>query len=144
VRTDFIRVTEDTVLTPITIQVENHDVEFQNKGGVMHAVLDMFARSLAWPGESWALLRKAWRSTFPESEFQRYVTKRSIYQKALPLRPGRYKVTVVVKDDINGHVGSMELGILVPHYRTTALLQFLDPGRPDPAPATSQVGSGRS
>ena len=38
VRTDFIRVTDETVLTPITIQVAYRDLQFQNKDGVMHGV----------------------------------------------------------------------------------------------------------
>ena len=42
VRTDFIRVTEETVLTPVTVQVQNRDLQFQNKDGVMHGVLDIF------------------------------------------------------------------------------------------------------
>src|SRR2546425_8370336 len=42
VRTDFLRVTEETILTPVTVQVANRDLEFQNKGGVMHACLEIF------------------------------------------------------------------------------------------------------
>jgi uncharacterized protein (DUF2141 family) len=143
VRTDFIRVTEDTVLTPITIQVENRDVEFQNKGGVMHAVLDMFGQVSGLAGRVVGTFQESVALDVPENEFQRYVTKRSIYQKALPLRPGRYKVTVVVKDDINGHMGSMELGIVVPRYQDDKLssssLILADQIQPLP---TSQVGSG--
>jgi GWxTD domain-containing protein len=143
VRTDFIRVTEDTVLTPITIQVENRDVEFQNKGGVMHAVLDMFGQVSGLAGRVVGTFQESVALDVPENDFQRYVTKRSVYQKALPLRSGRYKLTVVVKDDINGHMGSMELGIVVPRYPDDKLssssLILADQIQPLP---TSQVGSG--
>src|SRR2546425_1293674 len=44
VRTDFLRVTEETILTPVTVQVANRDLEFQNKGGVMHACLEIFGQ----------------------------------------------------------------------------------------------------
>jgi hypothetical protein len=66
-----------------------------------------------------------------------------VYQKAVPLRPGRYKVSVVVKDDLNGHVGSMELGVQVPRYEEDKLanssLILADLIQQLP---TSQVGSG--
>ena len=34
VRADFVRVTGDTVLVPVTIQIKNRDITFQNKDGV--------------------------------------------------------------------------------------------------------------
>ena len=34
VRTDFVRVTDDTVLVPITLQIKNSDVTFTTKDGV--------------------------------------------------------------------------------------------------------------
>jgi len=34
VRADFVKVTSDTVLVPVTIQIKNRDVTFQNKDGV--------------------------------------------------------------------------------------------------------------
>src|SRR5450432_1941956 len=44
VRTDFVRVTSDTVLVPITIQVKNRDVTFVNKDGVQRGTVNIFGR----------------------------------------------------------------------------------------------------
>jgi uncharacterized protein (DUF2141 family) len=71
------------------------------------------------------------------------VDRKSVYQKVVPLRPGLYKLSVVVKDDINGHMGSMELGIRVPRFAEEQLasssLILADLIQPLP---TSQVGTG--
>jgi uncharacterized protein (DUF2141 family) len=79
----------------------------------------------------------------PENDFQRYVDRKSVYQKVVPLRPGLYKLSVVVKDDINGHMGSIELGIRVPRFGEEQLahssLILADLIQPLP---TSQVGTG--
>jgi GWxTD domain-containing protein len=143
VRTDFIRVTDDTVLTPVTIQVANRDLEFQNKGGVMHAVLDIFGQVTSLGGRVVTTIEDSVILDVPENDFQHYVERKSVYQKAVPLRPGRYKVSVVVKDDLNGHVGSMELGVQVPRYEEDKLanssLILADLIQQLP---TSQVGSG--
>src|SRR5438094_4013314 len=121
VRSDFIRVTDESVLTPVTIQVANRDLEFQNKDGVMHAVMDIFAQFTTLSGRIVNTVEDGVVLDTPEHDFQTYVNYKSVYQKAVPLRPGRYKLSVVVKDDLNGHMGSMELGIRVPHFEEDKL-----------------------
>ena len=116
VRTDFIRVTEDSVLTPITIQLANRDLEFQNKTGVMHAVVDIFAQLSTLTGRVVNTIEENAVLDVPEHEFQTYVNHKTVYQKTVPLRPGRYKLSVVVKDDLNGHMGSNDFGIVVPRF----------------------------
>ena len=32
VRTDYVKVTDDTVLVPVTVQIKNRDITFQSKG----------------------------------------------------------------------------------------------------------------
>src|SRR5215472_9360741 len=44
VRADFVRVTGDTVLVPVTVQVKNRDVTFQNKEGVQRGTVNIFGR----------------------------------------------------------------------------------------------------
>jgi GWxTD domain-containing protein len=116
VREDFIRLTEESVLTPITIQVKNSDLEFQNKNGVMHAVMDVFGELSTLGGKVANTFEESVSVDVPEHDFSQYMQRKWVYQKTVPLRPGRYKLSLVLKDDVNGHMGSMELGIQVPHY----------------------------
>ena len=142
-RTDFIRVTDDTVLTPVTVQVAYRDLQFQNKDGVMHAVLDIFCQVSTLTGRIANSFERDLVVDAPEHEFPTYVTKRAVYQEALPLRPGRYKLTLVLKDEANGHVGSLEQGIMVPRFEDDKLANssLILADKIDPLP-TSQVGSG--
>ncbi len=143
VRTDFVRVTEESVLTPITIQVANRDLQFENKGGVMHAVLDIFGQFTTPTGRPAGTFEDAVALDVPENDFQQYVNRKSVYQKVLPLRPGLYKLSVVVKDETNGHMGSIEMRVRVPRFEEDQLanssLILADLIQPLP---TSQVGSG--
>ena len=142
-RTDYVRVTEESVLTPISVQVANRDLQFDNKGGVMHAVMDIFGQVTTLSGRIASTFEDSLILDVPENDFQRYVDRKSVYQKVLPLRPGQYKVSVVLKDDINGHMGSLELGIKVPRFDEEKLssssLILADLIQPLP---TSQVGTG--
>jgi GWxTD domain-containing protein len=142
-RTDFIRVTDETVLVPVTVQVINNDLQFQNKEGVMHGVLDIFCEITSLGGHIVNTFEKSLVLDVPEHEFQQFGSHRSVYQQTVPLKPGRYKLSLVLKDDLNGHMGSEELGIIVPNYGDDKLssssLILADKIEPIP---TSQVGSG--
>jgi GWxTD domain-containing protein len=143
VRTDFIRVTDATVLTPITIQVAYRDLQFQNKDGVMHGVMDIYGQLTSLGGRNVNTFEKTLVLDVPEHEFQRFLERKAVYQEAVPLAPGRYKLSLVMKDNTNGHMGSMEIGVTVPHYDSDKLssssLILADLIQPLP---TSQVGTG--
>ena len=142
-RTDFIRVTDETVLTPITIQAAYRDIEFQNKSGVMHGVLDIYGELTTLGGRNVNTFEKSLVLDVPEGEFQRFAARKAVYQEAVPLHSGRYKLTLVLKDDLNGHMGSMEMGLVVPRFEDDKLsnssLIIADLIQPLP---TSQVGTG--
>jgi len=143
-RMDFIRVTDETVLTPITVQIANSDLQFSNKEGVMHGVLDVYGEITSLGGHIVNTFEKSLVLDVPEHEFQQYQTHKSLYQEAVPLRPGRYKLSLVLKDDLNGHMGSEELGITVPSFAEDKGLSYSSLILADqilPLP-TAQVGSG--
>lgn len=52
----------------------------------------------------------------PQDLLEKTVERSSLYWKAIPLRPGRYRVDVVVKDVNGDRVGTWSHGILVPEY----------------------------
>ena len=58
VRADFVRVTSDTVLVPITIQVKNRDITFVNKDGVQRGTVNIFGRVTTLTGKIVADLRR--------------------------------------------------------------------------------------
>ncbi len=143
VRVDYIKITDDTVLTPVTVQIPNREMQFENKDGVMEAVLDVYGQLSTIGGEVATTFEQGISAAVPQHDFQAYVNQVSVYQKAVYLRPGRYKLTIVLKDDHSGHMGSENLGIMVPQFSdsklTTSSLILADEIQPLP---TSEVGSG--
>ncbi len=143
VRTDFLKITDNTVLTPITIQVPYREMQFVNKNGVMHAVLDVYGQLSTLGGRVAHTFQDSVVADVPQHAFQQYVRTKAVYQKPVYLHPGHYKLSVVLKDDQSGHMGSMNLGIVVPQYSDSKLssssLILADEIQPLP---TSDVGSG--
>jgi hypothetical protein len=91
-RTDFLRVTSNTVLVPITVQVPNRDLSFQSKQGVHSAVLNLYGRITTPGGVVVQTFEDVISRDFPESLFQSSLNLSSIYQKSVPLRSGLYRL----------------------------------------------------
>lgn len=116
VRTDFIRVTDETVLTPVTVQIANSNLQFQDREDVMHGVVDVFGEIVNLSGHIVSTFEKTLVLDVPDDKFQEYKNYSTVYQEATLLRPGRYKLSLVLKDELNGHLGTEELGIRVPDF----------------------------
>ncbi len=142
-RVDFLRVTRDSVLVPITLQVANRDLSFKGKDGVQSAVLDLYGRITTLSGRVVQTFENIVTCDFPDSLFQSSVNLSSIYQKSVPLRSGLYRLDVVLKDAQSGNVGVIDAALRVPLYDEESLvassLILADQIRPVP---TSQIGQG--
>jgi GWxTD domain-containing protein len=115
-RTDFLKVTSDTVLVPVTIQVPNNQLQFKAKEGVHSAELNIFGRVSTLTGRVVQTFEDSVMKDYPDSLFQASVKQMSIYQKSLPLRPGLYRLDLVVKDVDSGNVGAVNTRLAVPRY----------------------------
>src|SRR6266853_1001233 len=120
-RADFLRVTSNTVLVPITVQVPNRDLSFQSKQGVHSAVLNLYGRITTPGGVVVQSLEDVISRDFPESLFQSSLNLSSIYQKSVPLRSGLYRLDLVVKDTLSGNLGVFNTALRVPRFEDDKL-----------------------
>jgi GWxTD domain-containing protein len=142
-RIDFLRVTHDSVLVPITLQVANRDLSFKGKDGVQSATLNLYGRITTLSGRVVDTFEQVISTDLPDSLFQSSVNLSSIYQRSVPLRSGLYRLDVILKDAQSGNVGTIDAALRVPLYEEQSLdassLILADQIRPVP---TSQVGQG--
>jgi GWxTD domain-containing protein len=120
-RTDFLKVTNDTVLVPVTIQVPNNQLSFSSKEGIHTATMNIFGRVSTLTGRVVQTFEEPVSRDFPDSLFQQSVKLQSIYQKAVPLRPGLYRLDLVIKDVQSGNVGVVNSRLAVPRYEDEKL-----------------------
>jgi hypothetical protein len=143
-RTDYLKVTNDTVLVPVTVQVPNGQLTFQAKDGIHSATLNIFGRITTLTGRVVQTFEDAVSRDFPDSLFQQSLKLQSIYQKAVPLRPGLYRLDIVIKDVQSGNVGVVNTRLAVPRYEDEKLeassLILADQIEHVPA---KQIGSGQ-
>jgi hypothetical protein len=136
-------VTEDTVFTPVTIALQNKDLAFQEQDGVHTATGHVLIKVTAVNGRTAAVAEDSVSVPIPDSLFKESLDGARVYQKILSLRPGLYKIDIVVKDMNSGNVGVVNTRLQVPRFPdeklqlssliTADLVENLPP---------SQVGSG--
>jgi len=121
VRADFFPVTDSSVMTNVTVQFNNKDLQFTNKEGYQKAEVQILGRVTS-------LTRK------PIANFEEDVTvdtigqllsnakdRKSIYQKSIPLVPGTYRLVVIAKDVIGGNLNHYEMPLNVPRLDSEKL-----------------------
>ncbi|HXI40430.1 MAG TPA: GWxTD domain-containing protein [Bryobacteraceae bacterium] len=116
VQADFIKVTNSSVLTNVTIQMQNKDLQFQMKDTVQKAVVNIYARITTMSRRVVNVFEDTVTVESPKELLQAVITKPSIYQKSIPLAPGMYRLNVVVKDVVGGNMNNYETALNVPHF----------------------------
>ena len=120
-RTDYLKVTNDTVLVPVTVQIPNSQLSFQAKEGIHSAVMNIFGRITTLTGRVVQTFEDSVSRDFPDSLYQQSLKLQSIYQKAVPLRPGLYRLDLVLKDVQSGNIGVVNSRLAVPRYEDDKL-----------------------
>ena len=118
VRADFVRITSDTVLAPITIQIKNRDVTFQSKDGVERGTVNIFMRVTTLTGKIVQTVEEPVQIDVPAELLQKTAENSSVYWKAIPLRisQNRYRLDIVVKDVNGDRTGSWSRAIIIPDF----------------------------
>jgi hypothetical protein len=114
VRVDYFPITDASVLTYITLQFDNKDLEFKAKDGVQRAYVNIYGRITTMTRR---MATQPFEDTVtidsPTEYLQEYSKRRSIYQKTVPLPPGTYRLNVVAKDG-GGNMNNYEVALNVP------------------------------
>ncbi len=117
VRTDYVKVTDDTVLMPITLQIKNRNITFQTKDGVSKGEVHIIGRVSTITDKIVQTFEDTVEVEEPSELLPQQLDNSQLYWKALPLRPGRYRVDIAIKDVNNpDHIGTWAQGVIVPRY----------------------------
>jgi GWxTD domain-containing protein len=114
VRVDYFPITDASVMTYITLQFQNKDLQFVSKEGVQKATVDI-------AGHVTSMTRRvinSFEQTVTVDSAKEMLTaiqaQRSIYQNSVPLPPGTYRLNIMAKDVVAGNIFSYETRIDVP------------------------------
>ncbi len=116
VRVDFFRQSDQRVITAFTIQTDNQNLVFQDSGGLQTAQLNIFGKITHVSGRRAGVFEDPVITRATPQELSEAKDRKSAYQKAVVLDPGRYRVDVIVRDVASGATGVRHIGFEVPKY----------------------------
>ena len=118
---DFLRITSDTVLVPITVQIPMRSLTFKETSGVDTANVNLFVRITSMTGRIIQTFEEPLTDATPNSLLQQSMTHSLIFQKAVPLSPGLYRMDIVLKDTNSNNVGVKNVRLAVPRFQDDQL-----------------------
>jgi len=114
VQADYIPVTGSSVLTNITIQFDRKDLNFKQKEGVSNASVHVYARITSMSRRPVTWFEEDLEVPVPTEMLQQAMIGSDIYQKGIPLKPGRYRLNIAAKDMVGGNQHTFEMPLEVP------------------------------
>lgn len=117
VKVSFSRLSAENAVASIAVQFDHNELSFSNRGTVYSAKVNLYARVVRL-GESRPLnIEQVIETTrYTEETLKTGLSQQSIYEKSIPLKPGRYKLDVVAKDIVSGKTGVIRQSLIVPAF----------------------------
>ncbi|HYK59471.1 MAG TPA: GWxTD domain-containing protein [Bryobacteraceae bacterium] len=114
VQTDFVPVTNVSTMAYITIQFQNKDLQFKQKEGVSEATVNLYGRITSITRRPVNSFDETVNVNVPAEMLQKAGEGKNIYQKGVPLQPGRYRLNIAAKDLVGNNATNYEVALDVP------------------------------
>jgi len=121
VQADYMKITDSTVLTAVTVQLQRKDLQFQQKDNISTATVNIYGRITSIAGRVVNYFEDVVNVSVPTSLLAQAISGSSIYQKAIPLPPGLYRLNVVAKDVVGGNMTTYPMALNVPRFEDEKL-----------------------
>ncbi len=118
-RYDLIRVTTTDYLVPVTFFFNTREFDFKAMGSHREATLNVYGRVETMTKQKVYSFDDVVHLTLDPDPLAGPAN--SVFQRSIPLGPGRYKLIAIVKDVQGGKIGTLETGIIVPGQSGTSL-----------------------
>jgi len=116
VQISYFKQSEDRVIVAFTVQTDNRDLSFHDVGGIQSARLNISGRIMSLTGRRAGFFEDAVTTTATTTELVEARQRKSAYQKAVTLVPGRYRVDLLVRDVESGAASLQHVGFVVPKF----------------------------
>lgn len=121
-RLDLIKLSSDKVLVPVTIELDNKELQFKRELDYNKAAVNVYGAVKNLTGRSFAEWEDVISVEYSDESFEQGKQKRSEYQRIIALPPGQmYRLDLVLEDVNSKSKGSIARSIHIPKYDETAL-----------------------
>lgn len=112
---------DGNVVTAFAIQTDNRELVFRDSGGLQTAKLNVFGNVLTVTNRKLGAFEDTLTTTATTEEVAEAKERKSVYEKAVILQPGKYRLDVLVRDVSSGLAGFQQFAFTVPKPDATQL-----------------------
>ena len=114
--TYFLKLTGDSALAPLTLQIPNSAVTFEAQGDLRVSKLQVYGRVSGLTGNTVFEFDDEIVKQLSPEEYAAQKYSSSIYYRLMRLPPGRFRLDVLLKDAVSGKLGNFSQGLAVPSF----------------------------
>lgn len=113
---NYVKLTDESVLAAVTVEMENKNLAFEAVGDNYQATINLYGRVSDITKRVVEAFEDVVTANQTDADMKQGSKGKSIYQKKLALRPGRYVVDAVIEDTVSGRMGSIQKLLIVPRF----------------------------
>lgn len=107
---DFVRIDAQNVIVPVTLSLDPANLSFRRGEGFRHSRLQVYGLVTTLTNQRVFEFDDEIALDYGEGQ----ALREHLYQRKLPLKPGRFKLELIVKDAISEKMGTAAMGIEIP------------------------------
>ena len=112
----YTRITNDSILTGVTVQLENKDLIFREEDGRHRAIVNIYGRITSVTRRVVAVFEDVVTVDTTAERLPYESERSSIYQKPVVLAPGMFRLEVVTKDIVGETMATYKTALRVPKF----------------------------
>jgi hypothetical protein len=113
---NYVKLTDESVLAALTVEMENKNLAFEGVGDTYQATINLYGRVTDITKRVIEAFEDVVTAHQTGADMKQGSKGKSIYQKKMALRPGRYVVDAVIEDTVSGRMGSVQRLLIVPRF----------------------------
>jgi len=115
IRSDYLKLDGEQYVALITLMIPNRELQYVGLEGSIHrTTVNVYGELVDLTGYVVASFEEVVTNEIPEKELRAELQKFSLYQKSLRLRPGRYKLQLVIVDEVSDRIGTTVVLVVLP------------------------------
>ncbi len=114
VLTGFVRIDADDCLVALTVVLDNSKLAFESWAGRLRSTLQIYGLIRTLTKRVAFEFDDDIRAIYDGSELEGVRDRTAGYQRKVILKPGRYKLDLIIRDTVSGRAGTRTVGIHVP------------------------------
>ena len=121
VETHYVRITDNSILTGVTVQLENKDLVFKEEDGLHKGIVNIFGRVTTLTRRIATVFEDIVTIDTTAERLPQQMNRSSVYHKSIPLAPGMYRLELVVKDIVGETMSTHRVALHVPEFEEDKL-----------------------